>query len=314
VSAAELAALAGLGDAGTWEVFGRELRLADLDAILFPGRGDDAPVSKRELVGYAARIAPTLLPYLTGRPLTMHRFPRGASARGRWPRRLPRHAPDWLPRWGDPAADPGETSTYLVVDEPAALVWAASVGALEWYAGTSRTRSPHLPTYALVDIEPGGTTTWEQVLTLARLHRTALDHLGVRGQPKLTGRRGIQIWIPIAPGPDVAGTRAWVRDLSTAVGQVVPELVGWGGRGGERGGLARLGDTPSAIGETLVAPYSPRATPGAPVSAPVEWAELDDPALRPDGVTIRTVLDRLARGGDPFRAVLDVGQQLPPLA
>ena len=97
------------------------------------------------------------------------------------------------------------------------------------------------------------------------------------------------------------------------VGAVVPELVSWKWQVNERGGRARLDYTQNAINKTLVAPYSPRAMPGATVSAPIEWDELDDPELRPDGFTIRTILDRVAERGDPFRTVLNADQTLPPL-
>jgi bifunctional non-homologous end joining protein LigD len=151
------------------------------------------------------------------------------------------------------------------------------------------------------------------VVLLARLHRTALDHLGVRAQPKVTGQRGIQIWIPVEPGPNFDDTRQWVQQLSKAIGAVVPGLVSWKWDRRERGGQARLDYTQNAVNKTLVAPYSPRAAPGAPVSAPIDWDELDDDALRPDGFTFRTVLARLARRGDPFRTVLATGQVLPPI-
>jgi bifunctional non-homologous end joining protein LigD len=309
----ELSALDDLGAAGSWEVFGRRLRLSNLDKEIFPGRPGEPPVTKRDFARYAACIAPVVLPYLAGRALNLHRFPGGAGTKGFWHKQLPEHAPDWVPRWHNPAAKDGDTTTYLVVDEPAALVWAANFGALEWHAWTSRTDDPQHPTYALIDIDPGDSTSWDDILALARLHRTALAHLNVRAQPKLTGRRGLQIWVPVARGPDFAETRAWVEQLSRAVGGVVPDLVSfkWGVR--ERGGQARLDYTQNAINKTLVAPYSPRAAPGAPVSAPIDWDELDDPALRPDGVTVRSVLDRLAERGDPFRTVLGTDQKLPPL-
>jgi bifunctional non-homologous end joining protein LigD len=309
----ELAALDAIGSNGKWEVFGRTLRLTNLDKVLFPGRAGEPSVSKREFVRYAAQIAPVILPYLASRPLNMHRFPHGAGSKGFWHKQIPQHAPEWLARWDNPDADPGETTTYLVVNETAALVWVANFGALEWHAWTSRTEARHRPTYALIDIDPGDATTWDDVLTLARLHRTALEHLGIRSQPKLTGRRGLQIWIPITRGPSFADTRAWVEQLSRAVSAVVPELVSWKWEVRERRGQTRLDYTQNAINKTLVAPYSPRPAAGAPVSAPISWDELDDPSLRPDAVTIRTVFDRLAERGDLFLPVLIGEQRLPKL-
>ena len=310
----ELAALDALPAGGTWPIFGRELRVTNLDKVLFPGRDGEDPVTKRDLLRYTAQVVPTLLPYLRRRALNMHRYPGGAGTKGFWHKELPDHAPDWLPRWDNPDADPGETRTYLVVDEPAALLWAANFGALEWHAWTSLVDAPQRPTYAMIDLDPGERTTWHDLLVLARLHRTALDHVGVRARAKLTGRRGIQIWIPITAGPSFDDTRAWVEQLSRAVGAVVPELVSWKWQVQERGGLARLDYTQNAINKTLVAPYSPRPAPGAPVSAPIDWGELDDPDLRPDRYTVRTLPQRLAERGDLFAEVLEQRQVLPVLS
>jgi bifunctional non-homologous end joining protein LigD len=312
-SAQELEELDALKSRGTWNVFARELKVTNLDKVLFPARAGEDPVTKRELLRYSARIAPTLLQYLHRRPLNLHRYPNGAQAKGFWHKEPPRHAPDWLPRWDNPGADRDETRTYLVVDEPAALVWAANFGALEWHAWTSQVDQPHRPTYALVDIDPGNKTSWEDVLVLARLHRAAFEHMGISAWPKVTGRRGIQIWVPIARGPDFAETRAWTEKLSKSVGLVVPELVSWKWNVDERQGLSRLDYTQNAINKTLVAPWSARPAPGAPVSVPVRWPELDDPALRPDRWTIHTALDRLDDAGDPLRDLIGIEQDLPAL-
>jgi bifunctional non-homologous end joining protein LigD len=312
--AGELAALDALGSGGTWSILGRELKVTNLDKVLFGARADEPPVTKREFLRYTATVAPVLTPYLRGRALNMHRYPNGAGTKGFWHKELPEHAPAWLPRWDNPEADPGETRTYLVVDEPAALVWAANFGALEWHPWTSLTAAPHEPTYALVDLDPGETTTWEDLLQLARLHRTAFEHLGVTARAKVTGRRGIQIWVPIAAGASFDDTRAWVGELSRTVGAVMPGLVSWKWQKSDRGGLARLDYTQNAINRTLVAPYSPRPAAGAPVSAPIDWDELDDPELRPDGFTVRSVLPRLLERGDLFRDVLDHPQRLPQIS
>jgi bifunctional non-homologous end joining protein LigD len=105
-----------------------------------------------------------------------------------------------------------------------------------------------------------------------------------------------------------------VGELSRAVGSIVPDLVSWEWAKRARKGKARLDYTQNAINKTLVAPYSPRPAPGAPVSMPIEWDELDDASLRPDRWTIRDVAARLAERGDPFAPVLEDRQELPPIS
>jgi bifunctional non-homologous end joining protein LigD len=309
-----LGRLAELGSQGTWEVFGRTLKVTNLDKELFPGREGEPPVTKRELLGYAAAVAPTAARYLRGRATNLRRHPNGAQSKGFWHKERPASAPGWVGAWDNPDAEDDETRTYAVLDEPAALVWAAQLGALEWHPWTSRTDRPHQPTYALVDLDPGTSTSWSDLLVLARLHRDAFAHLGVTAFPKVTGGRGIQVWVPIRRGPTFDETRAWVERLSRTVGAVVPELVSWKWEVRSRQGKARLDYTQNAVNKTLVAPYSPRAAAGAPVSAPITWDELDDPDLRPDGFTVRNVLDRLTERGDLWAPMLAADQTLPPLA
>jgi bifunctional non-homologous end joining protein LigD len=308
----ELEALDTLGKQGVWDVFGRQLKVTNLDKVLFPARQGGDPVTKRDFLRYVAQTAAISLPYLQGRALNLHRYPDGAEGKSFWHKEVPDHAPGWLPRWNNPLADSGETQTYLVADEPAVLLWAANFGALEWHPWTSRTSAPEQPTYALFDLDPGENTSWDEVLILARLHRTAFEQLGVRAQPKVTGRRGIQIWVPIRQGPSFEDTRHWVEQVSRTVGAVVPEMVSWKWQKRERKGRARLDYTQNAINKTLVAPYSTRPGAGAPVSIPIGWHELDDPGLRPDGWTIWTTPRRIAQAGDLFRGMLVHDQDLPP--
>ncbi|HEY3335206.1 MAG TPA: hypothetical protein VGK16_08225, partial [Candidatus Limnocylindrales bacterium] len=157
-------------------------------------------------------------------------------------------------------------------------------------------------------------TTWDETLTLARLYRTALEHLGVRAYPKTTGSRGIQAWIPIERGRyGYQETSAWVETLSRAIGATVPDLVSWEWSKADRGGKARLDYTQNAAIKTLVAPYAVRPRRGAPVSAPIRWDELDDPTLAPDRWTIRNLVERVAEVGDLFAAAQTDHQALPAL-
>ena len=276
-------------------------------------RGADTPVTKRELIRYHARVAPFMLPYLYDRPINLNRFPDGSDKPGFWHKEVPSHAPEWLTRWHREDVDPGETAFYFVVDSVPALAWMANYGGLELHAWTSRLPDVHQPTWALIDIDPGPKVTFDDVIVLARLYRTALEHLRVVGMPKVTGKRGIQIWVPIADGYSFADTRKWVEKVSRAVGATVPELVSWEWETHRRHGLARLDYTQNAINKTLVAPFSARPAPGAPVSVPIRWDELDDADLRPDRWTIRTVLDRLAEEGDPLGPLIGRQQKLPAL-
>ncbi|GAB3278720.1 non-homologous end-joining DNA ligase [Parasphingorhabdus pacifica] len=313
VSRDELAALDELGDGGTWRVAGHDLKLTNLDKVLFPVGGDEEPVTKRELIAYYASVAPVVLRYLADRPVNTHRFPNGVDKAGFWQKEVPGHAPDWLNRWRYEQAAADETQWYLVPDSTASLVWLANYGALELHPWTSRVAAPQHPTWALFDIDPGTNTSFDDVLVLARLHRTALDHLGIEGRPKVSGQRGIQIWVPIEPRYAFSETRAWVEGVSRAIGNTVPELVSWSWSKAERSGRARLDYTQNAINKTLVVPYGVRPRPGAPVSVPLDWDELDDPDLQPDGWNIRSVPGRLRTVGDPFEPLLEVEQTLPPL-
>ena len=200
-----------------------------------------------------------------------------------------------------------------MLDSPAALAWAANYGAVELHPWTSTVRDTAHPTWALFDIDPGTESTFDDVLVLARLHRTALEHLGVRAALKVTGKRGIQIWIPVADGYTFAQTRAWVEQVSRAIGATVPELVSWTWEVRGRGGLARLDYTQNAVNKTLVAPFSTRAAPGAPVSVPITWDELDDPDLAPDRWTMDTIGERVRTAGDPMAPLIGAQQRLPPL-
>ena len=313
VDADELAALDAIKREGTWTVAGEELHLTNLDKVLFPGRGRGKARTKRDLIRHHAQIAPALLPYLAGRPVNPHRYPNGVDHPGFWHKAIPDYAPDFITRFHYDDARDGETQTYAVIDNVAALVWMANYGAVELNPWTSRADAPHEPTWALIDIDPGPSTSFNDVRELACVYRAALDHLGVTGCPKVTGQRGIQIWVPVATGYAFEDTRDWVERVSRAVGGTLPDLVSWSWRKSEREGRARLDYTQNAINKTLVAPFSVRPAAGAPVSVPITWEELDDRRLKPDKWTIVDVADRIDAAGDPLRELIGLQQRLPDL-
>ena len=311
----ELEALASIPKEGLWSVGGRELKLTNLDKVLFPpidGSGE-SPITKRELIAYFGRIAPAMLPHLAERPLNLNRFPNGVGGPSFWQKDIPSTAPDFLRRWEETGVDGRKANTHLVAEEVAALCWLGNQAAFEVHAWTGRLPDVERPTFALVDIDPGEKTTWDETLQLARLYRAAFEHLGVRAYPKLTGKRGIQAWLPIVPKYSFHDTSDWVERLSRAIGAMVPDIVSWEWSVSQRKGRARLDYTQNTFIKTLVAPYAVRPVPGAAVSAPITWSELDDPSLRPNSFTIRNVVERVAKLGDLFAGAQTDAQELPKL-
>src|SRR6185503_3273308 len=156
---AELDALASMPAEGTWRVGGErgeDLKLTNLDKVLFPPHpteADASPVTKRELVRYFARIAPTILPHLNERPLNLQRFPNGAGSMGLWQKDIPSSAPGWLRRWREVGVDAREANEPLIADRVATMCWLGNQAAFEIHAWTSRLEQPWRPAFALIDID-----------------------------------------------------------------------------------------------------------------------------------------------------------------
>lgn len=306
----EMAALEAMGKEGPWQIGGQTIPLTNLDKVLFP----EPRFTKRDLIRYYVSVAPVILPHLRDRPLNLSRWPDGVTGHTFWQKQIPAWAPEWIGRWDYPEAGSSESHTYLVADRVATMAWLANHASIDLHPWTSRVTSYRQPTYALIDIDPGTKTTFDEVVALARLYRAALAHLKVKGFPKTTGKRGLQIWVPIKPIYTYDQTRDWVEALSRAVGAAAPKLVSWEWAKTSRRGLARLDFTQNALNKTLVAPYAVRPVANAGVSTPITWDELDDPTLRSDSWDIRSVLERIAEVGDLFAEALKLEQTLPDLA
>jgi bifunctional non-homologous end joining protein LigD len=198
--------------------------------VLFPGRDKEPPVSKRDLIRYDAMIAPLGLRDLAGRPVTFHRFPGGVHRPGFWRKEVPSHAPQWLSRWRNEMPTRVRLSvTRSLTVSPRWSGWRISA-AVELRPWTSKLPDVHQPTWALIDIDPGSRSSFDDVLVLARLYRVALDHLRVEVMPKVTGQRGAR-----------------------AIGRTVPELGSWEWNKDRRNGLARLDYAQNAISTPVCA-------------------------------------------------------------
>jgi bifunctional non-homologous end joining protein LigD len=298
--------LATLRDSDAMEVEGKRVRVTHLDKLMWP---DDA-LTKRDLIAHYVRVAPVLLPYLRDRPLSMQMFPDGINGNHFWRKDKPSHAPAWIESW---TYHGEKTKEYIVVNNLATLVWVANAASIDLHPWHSRIDAPKQPDWAVFDLDPAEGATFESVITIARLVGVALEHYGLHSVLKTTGQTGLQIYVPVRRGPDYAAVRGWVEGVARAVASTVPDLVSWEWSVKRRTGRVRIDYTQNIINKTLNAPYTVRAVPRAPVSAPITWAELDDPALRPDRWTVRSIAERLAQTGDLFAGALAGDQDLPPL-
>jgi bifunctional non-homologous end joining protein LigD len=288
-----------------WQIGERRLRLTHLDKPLWP----DPVITKRQMVDYYVRISPWLIPYLRDRPLSTQVFPDGITGHSFWRKDKPSHAPEWIDSWDFHGE--GGTKRWIVVREPATLAWVANAGVIDLHPWHSRVDAPDRPDWAVFDLDPFEPATFDDVRDIARLVHAALDHLGLRGLLKTSGQTGLQIYVPLRRGPTYDAVRAWVEGVARAIGRVEPQRITWEWTVSRRTGRIRIDYTQNIINKTLAAPYSLRPLPGAPVSTPLAWEELDDRRLRPDGWNISTIWDRLAAVGDLFAGVLDGDQDLP---
>ncbi|MDQ6937530.1 MAG: non-homologous end-joining DNA ligase [Actinomycetota bacterium] len=293
-------------------VEGRTLSLSNLDKVLFPATG----TTKGEVIDYYTRVAPVLLPYLAGRALTVVRYPNGIDGASFFEKNAPRGTPEWVRRVRLPA--PGstknrETIDYVVVEELASLIWLANLAALELHVHQWRVGPRGAVRGAdqvVVDLDPGPPAGLEDCARIARLLRDRLADDGLSAVVKTSGSKGIQLNAPIHPA-DPGRTSDYVRALAQSLEREYPDLVVSSMKRALRPGKVLVDWSQNNPAKTTVAPYSLRARPGATVSTPLRWSEVDAGGLTQ--FDAEAVLRRVAAEGDLYAASLDddVRAELP---
>jgi bifunctional non-homologous end joining protein LigD len=272
------------------------------DRVLYP----EAELTKLDVVEYYLGIAPFLLPYLRDRPLTLHRFPGGVSEDGFYEKDAPAGTPGFVETFTHWAEAPGRDVEFVLCNNPDTLVWLANIAALELHATLSRAGSYDSPDLLFVDIDPEPPFPFESVIEVARVVRDRLEDRGLSSFVKTSGKKGIHIVVPIAPGPSFDEVREFAHGIGKDVARDIPHVVSELPRSREKGTVF-IDYLQNAPGKTMVAPYSLRATPGATVSAPLGWRDLRE-GVRPGDFTYRTIRSRKA---DPWRDLLADRQELP---
>lgn len=285
----------------------RSLKLSNLDKPFWPEEG----ITKGDLLGYYRDIAPALVPHLRGRPFTMKRYPDGWAGKHFFQKDAPAHMPGWIRTAPFPAsARGGDTRMvdYLLVDDELALLWVVNMGCIDMNAWTSRADRPERPDWVIFDLDPSDGVGFGEVVETALLVKEALDLLSLRSFPKTSGSRGIHVLVPVARRHTYEDTRAFASIVAGALARAHPDLVTteWVKRK-RRGVLVDANQ--NGMGRTTATVYSARPRPGAPVSTPLRWDEVE-PGLDPAAFTMGEVLDRVARDGDLFAPVLELRQSL----
>jgi bifunctional non-homologous end joining protein LigD len=274
--------------------------LTNLDQPLFDG----ADATKRDLVDYLDAVAEQILPGLRDRPLSVIRVRPGQPPFMQ--KNLPKYAPDWIRRTTLWAEASKREVAYALCDDRRTLLWFANQRAVEYHPTLMRADDWKHVTYLVLDLDPPeGSDAFAMAVKAAHLVRQALADSGLSGAVKTSGAKGVHVFVPVQAAPDEAA--AATRAVAVRAERIDPDLGTTAFVKEERGGKVFL-DSTRAGGATVVAAYSPRVRPGAPVSFPVGWDDID--GVSPRDFTIRNAAG-LLDGRDPWADQLPPAQEIP---
>jgi bifunctional non-homologous end joining protein LigD len=294
------------GDAWRLEADGRELRLSNLDKVYWPADG----ITKGDLLAHYWNVADLLLPHLRDRPLTMKRMPDGLAGEPFYEKQVPAHAPDWLPTAAVPTEEDSRVVEFVLAQDRASLLYVVNLGCIEMHPLHSRAGSLDRPDYAFFDLDPFEPYTYEDVRTVAKLVKVVLDGLGLRGYAKTSGATGMQVFVPLDGTHTHTDAREFVERVGRLVVRAYPEKATMAWPVADRAGKIFIDHNMNRSGANIASVYSLRPMPGAPVSTPLDWEELDDD-IQPGDFRIDNVWERFA-DGDRFAPVLHDKQSLTP--
>jgi bifunctional non-homologous end joining protein LigD len=284
------------------------VKLSSPDKILYPKPG----YTKRDLADYYAAMSAPLLRALAGRPLALQHWPDGIAKASFFRQGLSeREREPWMTIVDTPARTKSTSVHHLVADKPETLQWLAQRAALTVHMWSSRAGSLEQPVWVIFDLDPGEGRGVEQAVAVARALYQLLTELSMPSVVKTTGKRGLHVLVPLLPGHTHDDAVEFALKIGGAVTSVVTEATLERSLAKRKGRLY-LDCLQNGYGKTIVAPYSPRALDGAPVSTPLAWSEVDD-TLDVAAFTIATVPKRVEALGDLFAPALAAGVRLPRL-
>ena len=282
--------------------------LTNPDRLLYPRD----KFTKQDIADYYEAVAAPMLRALADRPLTLEHWNQGIDKPSWFHQNIGKEGPDWLTVIETPTRTTKSGSVkHLVVDSVDALRWLAQMSVLTVHMWHARGASLDQADWVLFDLDPAKGKGIEQAIDAAIVMRKLLENLELPSVPKTSGKRGIHVMVPLEPGYTHEEVGDFACSLAAAVAAKVPGITVERALAKRRGRLY-LDCIQNAYGKTVVAPYSPRAIDGAPVSAPLKWSEVTK-KLDPLKYTIRTMPNRLAKVGDLFEPIYTDGVKLPKL-
>jgi bifunctional non-homologous end joining protein LigD len=270
------------------------LKITRPEKILFPKDG----ITKGEVVDYYERVAPVMLPYLKGRPISMERYPDGIDGEGFYQKKAGPYFPQWI-KTASLAKQNGEVR-HVICDNAATLVFLASQAVITPHTWLSRYDKPNHPDQLIFDLDPSD-EDFRAVCGAAKQVRELLSKRGLTSYVKTTGSRGLHVMVALDRKKDYGEVRAFAQEIAEELVQTDPEHLTTDIRKNKRGGRIFVDIARNAYAQTAAPAYAVRARDGAPVAAPLLWEELDDRKLKPDQFNIRNIFDRLAKVGDPWK-------------
>jgi bifunctional non-homologous end joining protein LigD len=305
-----------VGETRTVEVEGKELRLTNLDKVLYPEVG----FTKGEMVDYYAKVAPAIVPHLVGRAVTLRRFPEGVDDLDSafFEKRCPKHRPKWVKTTRVQAGPNAGKIDFCVCDSLPTLIWMAQLAAIELHPSLSLGRAPKRPTVLAFDLDPGPPADVVDCSRVALRLREVLDQLDLECFVKTSGSKGMQLYVPLNLKATYEETRPFAQALAQLIAKQTPDTVlAKMGKKTDRSGKVLIDWYQNNERKTTIAVYSLRARERPTVSTPVTWEEVEAVAKSGDGSSLvfetGDVLERIEEHGDLFAPVLELEQQLPKL-
>ena len=297
----------------TIEVQGKQLKLSNLEKVLYPATG----FTKQQVIDYYVRIAPVMVPHLAGRALTRKRYPNGVDEEFFYEKNAPQHRPDGVktaPIWSEGNR---RTVHYILANDLATLVWLANLAAIELHPSLALAKDITCPTMMVFDLDPGPPADIVQCCQVGLWLREIFEHFGLQSFPKTSGSKGLQIYVPLNTLTKYESTKTFARALAQLLEDEHRDLVVSDMKKNLRTGKVFVDWSQNDEHKTTVAVYSLRAREHPTASTPVTWEEAERALKKKDASLLvfeaRQVVTRVEKMGDLFAPVLELKQRLPDL-